>query len=504
MSDTPFEVVEIKSVEAHPQADHLEVVKVLNTQFISQIGNFHVGDLCIYFPPDMLLSKRWAEALGVANYLKHSVFPGDLEKSKCRIGAIRLRGVASFGFGIPPLAVVGDAVVGDAVTEYFGGVKYQPPEVYNHGNSMRQPAAFHGYTSIQHYYRNASAFVAGAPVRITEKIHGCVVSWQPITMADGSKKRIAQIVVGDEVLGVNSRGQISSATVTKTFKNGKAQKWLGIQATRNNANRGSSSYSVKCTPEHNFWSPDAWKYVSASFLEVGDRVLTYHSNSIGSKYKLTLYDQVITAIEDITDQTQSRRYDIETTTHNYFAGNVLVHNSNSRIGLVRDNGHEFMCGTHHRRVSVESAKGCSSLYAVPLTEDMKDMLAFISCTTDDVIVFGEIYGHKIQKMDYGCVKGYRVFDISVNGQYLDWQDIHTYCEMFNIKTVPVLYAGPFSPELIDEYVNGPTSLADPDQIKCSFKGREGIVITPLEEQHSDVVGGRLILKAVSADYYEKM
>ncbi len=374
MSDTPFEVVAVKSVERHPNADRLEIVKVFNTQFVSQIGGFHAGDLCVYFPPDMLLPERWAEALGIANYLKHSVFPNDLLQSKCRISAIRLRGVASFGFGISPLviskALVADwcvsgpsgspnrdgfdwenAAEGDDVTGYLGGVKYQPPELYSRrgGDSMRQAGAFHTYTNIQHAYNNASAFVVGTMVRITEKIHG----------------------------------------------------------------------------------------------------------------------------------------------------------TNSRVGLVTDNGPEFMCGTHHRRVK-EASNGRLSLYWTPLTQDMKDMLTFISRANDDVIVFGEIYGRKIQKMDYGCTGGYRVFDISVNGKYLDWQDVYTYCGLFGIETVTVLSVRPFTPNLFDDYVDGPTSLVEPDQIKCKFKGREGIVVTPLEEQYSEVLRGRLILKAVSADYYEQV
>ncbi len=271
-----------------------------------------------------------------------------------------------FGFGILPKSIA-DILIstvgcysgllydweyahdGDDVTEYLGGVKYQPPESFNSGDSVRQPAAFHTYTNIQHYYRNADALVVGMPVRITEKIHG----------------------------------------------------------------------------------------------------------------------------------------------------------SNSRVGLVKDDGFEYMAGTHHRRVTEESG-GRLSLYWTPLTEDMRDMLTSISGVADDVIVFGEIYGNKIQPMDYGCPQGegYRVFDISVNGEYLTWEDVCNHCKAFNIKTVPLLYEGPFSPELIHVHVNGLTTLAEPDQIKCSFKGREGIVITPLEEQYSN--GGRLVLKAVSADYYEKV
>ena len=354
MSDTPFEVVKVKAIEPHPQADHLEIVKVMGTQFISGKGDYKPGDLCLYFPPDMLIPEITGKVLGVANYLKHSVYPGDLEKTRCRISAIRLRGIASFGFGIPLIDldyVLNPMKEGDDVTAEFGGKKYQPPETFKGTDSMRQPEAFHKYTTIQHYYRNESVIVAGTPVRITEKIHG----------------------------------------------------------------------------------------------------------------------------------------------------------TNSRVGLVKDDGFEYMCGTHHRRVMPE-CKGRISLYWAPLTDDMKEMLDFISRGEDDVIVFGEIYGNKVQPMDYGTPrgKGFRVFDISVNGEYLNWPDVKLYCNMYGIETVPVLYKGPFSLELVEEYASGPTTLAEPDDIKCGFKGREGIVITPLTEEYSPRLFDRLILKAVSPDYYKAM
>jgi RNA ligase (TIGR02306 family) len=358
MSDTPFEVAVVKAVVPHPNADRLEIVKVLGTQFVTVKDKFQAEDLCVYFPPDMLISEDVAEKLGVANYLKHSVYPGDLQKSRCRIGAIRLRGTASFGFGIT-IAEAEEAVTfplsieeGEDVTFYFGGAKYQPDEKFHSGDSQRQPGAFHIYTSIQHYYRHEGAIPAGTPVRITEKIHG----------------------------------------------------------------------------------------------------------------------------------------------------------TNSRVGLVKDDGFELMCGTHRQRKKYEDKEGRYSLYWNPLTDDMKDMLEFISRGEDDVIVFGEIYGNKIQQMDYACArgKGYRVFDITVNGEYLDWVDVRLYCSMFDIVTVPVLYEGPFAQNVLEMNVSGDTMLATPGEIKCKFKGREGVVITPLEEQFSDSMGGRLILKAVSSDYYEAM
>jgi RNA ligase (TIGR02306 family) len=355
MSDTPIEVVVVEAVEVHPHADRLEIVTVLGTKFIAGKGDMTVGNLCVYFPPDMIIDPDIAVELGVAAYLKHGLYTEQFVKSKCRIGAIRLRGIASFGFGIPTGACskwIGfSAQEGADVTASFGGAKYQPPvhESMRGGNLAPCPAEFHKYTNIQHYYRNADWESAGTCVRITEKIHGC----------------------------------------------------------------------------------------------------------------------------------------------------------NSRVGIINtDDGPEFMWGSHNTRKAGEG-----SVFAAPLSPDMRDMLQFISCGNEyNVIVFGELYGAGVQKMDYGTGvgRGYRVFDISINGEYLDWCDVTSYCEMFDIEKVPVLYTGPFTPDLIDRFRDGATTLAQPDDIRSKFKGREGIVITPLTEQPVGLWGNRLILKAVSADYYESV
>lgn len=360
MSDTPIEVLRVKSVHNHPKADRLEIVKVLFTQFISQKGNFKVGDLCIYFPPDMLIPEHIADSIGVKNYLKHAIYPGDLVKTQCRIGAIRLRGIPSYGFGIDInyLSMPLDVKEGDDLTKEFKGMKYQPPLKVRSGDYAPDFVSFHTYTDIQHYYKYAKALKEKTPVRITEKIHG----------------------------------------------------------------------------------------------------------------------------------------------------------TNSRVGYIDTTGlgdMEFMCGTHRTCRKEFDQAGNRSLYWLPFDDKMKAMLEYLSGTygTDpkNVIVFGEIFGYKVQPMDYGQDKSYRVFDIMVNGRYLGWEDVRGYCHDFGIKTVPLLYEGPFSLALIDQFISGPTIVSDTDTIKCDFKGREGIVITPLEETYSDVLNGqRLILKAVSPDYYEAM
>ncbi len=350
MSDTPFQIVTVAKVEPHPYADRLEVVKVLGIQFVSGKGDFTPGDSCAYFPPDMLTTEGLG--MGVEPYLKHAIYPGDVKKSKCRISAIRLRGIPSFGFGLPLKALsmyFKDSLppVGTDITALFGGEKYNPPEHLG-GDCASDVEAFHKYTNIQHYYNYKAAIASGTPVRITEKIHG----------------------------------------------------------------------------------------------------------------------------------------------------------TNSRVGLIGD---EWMCGSHNRRI--KGGPDCRSAYWAPLTEKMKSMIQHISGPERDVIVFGEIYGSRVQKLDYGQPgqTGYQVFDISVDGEYLNWEDVLGWCQLYCVVTVPLLYDGPYSEDLIAKYVDGATTMAGPDNIRSKFKGREGIVITPLTEQPAGSgIGTRLILKAVSVDYYEAM
>jgi hypothetical protein len=45
-------------------------------------------------------------------------------------------------------------------------------------------------------------------------------------------------------------------------------------------------------------------------------------------------------------------------------------------------------------------------------------------------------------------------------------------------------------------------LSQPEQLG-KFKGREGVVVTPVKEQFSPVLGDRLILKSVSVDYLNR-
>jgi len=353
MSKTIISVERVDEVQHHPNADRLDVVQILGYKVITGRDEFKVGDSVFYFPPDILLPPDQVEVLGVGNYLKHAIFPDDIEKSKCRVGAARLRGVPSHGFCAPrdikhPLM---DVSFGLDVTCWFNAHKYEPPVRLGGGDSLPELETFHKYTEIEHIQRYPDAIPEGTDVVITEKIHG----------------------------------------------------------------------------------------------------------------------------------------------------------TNCRMGYVWDgNEHIFVAGSHKiRRKEGVSSGTTTSLYWHFLTEQLRDMLGNMSDQSEgaSIVLFGEIFGPGIQDLKYGQPeKAFRVFDISVDGVYMDALDMELHCLSAGLQTVPQLYVGPFSQEIVEEHTYGNTTFGG---VTGKFKGREGCVIKPVVEQHSDVLGGRMILKSISVDYRDR-
>lgn len=141
---------------------------------------------------------------------------------------------------------------------------------------------------------------------------------------------------------------------------------------------------------------------------------------------------------------------------------------------------------------------------------LRDKLKALSEDTfaDNVIsvaVFGEVYGAGVQDLAYGKAAsrdetlGYAAFDLAINFETCGkvWWNAGKFEELmqeFGFPAVPVLYEGPFDLEKLIEVASGPTVLGDGAHI------REGIVIRPRLECHSDVLGGRKIAKLVSDAY----
>ncbi|MGP0064383.1 MAG: RNA ligase (ATP) [Isosphaeraceae bacterium] len=186
-----------------------------------------------------------------------------------------------------------------------------------------------------------------------------------------------------------------------------------------------------------------------------------------------------------------------------------LHGKNCRLGMVRvrrDDGEafEFMAGSNDVRRKEVDAKGRPSDFWRPMSDAVRELLRHLSQGKRNAILFGELYGSGVQDMAYGLangVKGFRAFDLSIDGKYLDFDEKVAVLERFGVEMVPHLYRGPFSWETVEEHTYGPTTLC-PAESAGRFKGREGCVITPVKERYDADLGGsgRVILKSISADY----
>jgi RNA ligase (TIGR02306 family) len=114
-----------------------------------------------------------------------------------------------------------------------------------------------------------------------------------------------------------------------------------------------------------------------------------------------------------------------------------------------------------------------------------------------VVLFGEVFGAGVQDLTYGLDnnrKEYRAFDLSLDGAYLDADDFAALCAAYGVPTVPLLYRGPYSPEVVRRHTGGTTTVGGGKQI------REGVVIKPVRERFAEELDGRLILKSISDEY----
>ncbi|MEO0933005.1 MAG: RNA ligase family protein [Cyanobacteria bacterium J06641_2] len=161
MSIFKVEVVEINSVESHPNADRLDIISMsgMGYQVISAKSNFKVGDLAFYFPIDSVIPDKYVEEFGIASYYRK------------RLRAAKLRGIFSEGLLIP----VGEDFtgnIGDDYTEHFGITKYEYPIPKTMNGDMENHIGHYKFPAPQHLKRYPEMFVDGEEIVITEKIHG--------------------------------------------------------------------------------------------------------------------------------------------------------------------------------------------------------------------------------------------------------------------------------------------------------------------------------------------
>lgn len=170
-----------------------------------------------------------------------------------------------------------------------------------------------------------------------------------------------------------------------------------------------------------------------------------------------------------------------------------IDGTNMRFGLV-DN--KFHIGTRNRllaRVSKEEPlyDGDSDFNFVKYLKElnMRNKM-FDNFENKDIIFYGEFYGKGIQKrIHYGEERYFRVFDIRVGEDLVDWETVVKLCQQLRLSTVPVLYKGKPDVKLFESLVTSPSVTAGQQGVGTPHN-HEGIIIKPASmhrNKHGDWV-----------------
>lgn len=114
---------------------------------------------------------------------------------------------------------------------------------------------------------------------------------------------------------------------------------------------------------------------------------------------------------------------------------------------------------------------------------------------------GEVAGPKIQDNPLE-LKDHELFVFNVMqlnaGRFLDFYEFKEFCERLELQTVPILQICDFKWSGIDELLE----LADSQRYPNGALA-EGIVIRPIHECHSEILGGRASFKVISNKFLQK-
>lgn len=155
----------ISDIQPHPNADKLELAKVLGYTCIIEKGKYKVGDAVVLIQPDTVLpDKPWAEVF---------------KKKGNRTKAIKLRGVWSFGIVMSPYDVCDlsdlkgmllPSNIGKDISERIGVTKYEAPQPQQLDAKGHLPFGL-GKTDEERY-QNILDLPFGEVVDVTLKIDG--------------------------------------------------------------------------------------------------------------------------------------------------------------------------------------------------------------------------------------------------------------------------------------------------------------------------------------------
>ena len=178
---------------------------------------------------------------------------------------------------------------------------------------------------------------------------------------------------------------------------------------------------------------------------------------------------------------------------NFRAGKLARYKNNlwGKIKSYFFGAYEFVYGSHS--IQIVGFKGRKCFYGEDVYGRMAKKYNLADKIPEDYIIYGEIYGKKIQDLEYGRDDiDVAFFDVKYKGKYLDYDEFKKFCEKYKLPTVPELYKGGFSQMALYAYTIG-NSVLYKEQI------REGCITKPLKEEYDHTIG-RKILKSINKEY----
>jgi RNA ligase (TIGR02306 family) len=177
MSSLIVETCRIANIEPHPNADRLEIATVKGWNVIIQKGQYQIGDMVVFIPPDSILPQSLIEEYQL-DYLKNNG----------RVGTVKLRGFISQGLVLPSP----NNREGVDVAKVLGITKYEVPEPTFYKSrkvvsKKKTNPLFDKYTDIENIKNFDTVFAEGEMVVVTEKLHGTNARFGnlPITISSG-------------------------------------------------------------------------------------------------------------------------------------------------------------------------------------------------------------------------------------------------------------------------------------------------------------------------------
>ncbi len=381
MSQLKVEICKIEEVNPIEKADKLEVVKVKGWHCVVSKGQYEVGNIVIYCPPDSIIPDKLIDKYNL-----------EFLKKNGRVGTIKLRGQISQGLilDIDCLSISKKHAIGDDVSKELGIIKYEPPQADYAKTIYRE--------SIKNTFRK---FIGGE------------ISFRRFVFKS---------------IGIVKNNVIKKRKI-KT--NPLFDKYTDIENINNYPNVIEEKEEV---------------------------VITEKIHGTNVRYAILPLEKY-TWIDK----------------------------------LFKKDKNEFCYGSHNVQINWKTGNNC--WYGDDVYGKIAERLNLATKIPLGFIFYGEIFGKKIQDLNYGLEDiDIRFFDIkdAETDKYLSFNDFNTMCEILQLKTVPILFKGKITKENVSTYTTGKSTI-NIKQIK------EGCVIKPLIERY-DHRCGRVILKSINSEY----